>query len=48
MILVTYQYYGPYVTLTQYEATTPGLTSVYLGPCARLSVVINLDHRDFK
>ena len=36
------------ITLTQYEATTPGLTSVYLGPCARLSVVINLDHRDFK
>ena len=36
------------VTLTQYEATTPGLTSVYLGSCAMPSVLINLDHGDLK
>ena len=34
------------VILTQYEATTPSLTSMYLGPCAIPCVLINLDHGD--
>ena len=36
------------VTLTQYEATTPSLTSVLLGPCTMPFVLINLDHGDLK